>query len=277
MIMKGFKVSEIILLSRREIHSIITGSDIVVEVLDIRIPEMLRNHFLENTAIRSGKRLVILLNKSDLIPRDVAEEWVRYYREKGYEAYSASVIERRIGGLRRVIKEHLSMSGGRSIYISIFGAPKVGKSSLVNLLKGRRSATVSRYPGTPGYTRYTQTYRVMPGVYLIDTPGALPIELDTLESIIRTRPPEKIENPIPIAIRLMNRILSLEHQSLREDLKVLSTRAEDILSEYALRRGWVRNGEPDMREAAIDIIRRYLDGRIRFYIKPEDLNILQKI
>lgn len=260
--------SEIRLLNKREITSIVASSDIVIELLDVRVPEILRNRFLENIAIKSNKRLIIALNKIDLVPRQIAEEWISFYRERGYEAYGISVLNREIRDLKRVIREYKEMNRDRNIYISIFGAPKVGKSSLTNLLKRKRSASVSRYPGTPGYTRGVQIYKIYSGVYLIDTPGVLSIEQDPIERIIRMSPPERIENPINVAIKLLERISSANPTDLMRDLEVSTLEPTRILEEYALRRGWFRASEPNIREAAIDIIRRYLDGRIRYYTRP---------
>lgn len=258
---------EIRLLTRREIIDLVASSDLVVEIVDARIPEILRSRFLEKQVEASGKRLILLLNKKDLVPRKVVEKWIRYYRSKGLETYATSILYNDLGGFGRVLN---SFRSGKN-YVAIFGAPKVGKSSLVNLLKRKDSATISRYPGTPGYTRFSQIYKINPHVYLIDTPGVLSIERDSLERVIRTRPPEKIRDPVKIASEIIRRVMSLDPLILREALKIeLSDDPVEILRRYAAYRGWFyeKDNEPIIEEAARDVIRRYLDGRITYYTEP---------
>ncbi|MEM0471886.1 MAG: GTPase RsgA [Sulfolobales archaeon] len=260
------------LLSRREILDNVLASDIVFEILDARIPEYLRNRFLERVAMNNGKRLVLVLNKSDLVPRSVISEWINYYRDRGLECIATSASTGDIRAVKRILRE-----AGREIMASFFGAPKVGKSSLVNTLKGKKSATVSRYPGTPGYTKGIQVYRIYRNVYIIDTPGSLPIDADRLEMIIRTRPPEKIENPLGIAIELIERIERIMPGSIERAYGV-SGKPLEILEVLAIKRGWILrgSGEPNIEEAAREIIRSYLDGRIRFYTKPDHMDIISK-
>ncbi len=252
------------LLSRREILDSVLASDIVFEILDARVPELLRNRFLERTAVGNNRRLVLVLNKSDLVPEGVISEWVSYYAEKGYGCIVTSASRGDVGAVRRILRGY-----GREVTASFFGAPKVGKSSLINMLKGRSSATVSRYPGTPGYTKGLQIHKIYEGIYIIDTPGALPIDADRLEMIVRTRPPERIENPVGVAIELIERIEKAVPGSIERSYGV-SGKPLEILEGIAIKRGWIlrRSGEPNVEEAAKEIIRGYLDGRIEFYTRP---------
>lgn len=257
--------SPIRLLTKREIFESVAISNTVFEVLDARVPEYLRNSFLENTALKNGKRLVIVLNKSDLVPRHVISEWISYYRDRGFECIETSVVRGDIGMLKKILKE-----SDKGSIASFFGAPKVGKSSLINMIKGRSSATTSRYPGTPGYTRGVQLHRVY-DIYILDTPGALPIDADPIEMVIRLSPPEKIENPVKVAIDLIERLENKNPGLLKEAYGV-SGDPMAILKSLAIKRGWFLKSlrEPNIEEAAREIIRGYLDGRIRFYIRPRD-------
>ncbi|MEM1611356.1 MAG: GTPase RsgA [Sulfolobales archaeon] len=252
------------LLTRREIVESVLASDVVFEILDARVPEYLRNRFLENTALKNGKRLVIVLNKSDLVPKEVIAEWISYYMDKGFECIATSASKRDITMLKRILK-----SIDKGSIASFFGAPKVGKSSLINMIKGRSSATTSRYPGTPGYTRGVQLHRIY-DIYILDTPGALPIDADPLEMTIRLRPPERIENPVKVAIDLIMRIEDRNPGSI-SDAYGISGDPIEILRVLAVKRGWImRGGEPNVEEAAREIIRDYLDGKIRFYLRPQN-------
>lgn len=254
------------ILSKREISDIVLSSDIVFEILDARVPEHLRNRFLERISVNSGKRLILVLNKADLVPRAIMASWIEYYNSMGFECIAVSASTGMLRDLRRILGE-----SGRDVIASFFGAPKVGKSSIINMLKGKSSASVSRYPGTPGYTRGIQMHRIHEGVYIIDTPGALPIDADKLEMIIRSRPPEKIENPVSTAIELIERIENTVPGSIRAAYGVQGD-PMSILEMIARKRGWILrgSGEPNIEEAAREIIRGYLDGRIRFYTEPPE-------
>ncbi|MGC9149355.1 MAG: GTPase [Sulfolobales archaeon] len=258
---------EIRLLTKKEIISIVVNADLVIEIVDARVPEILRSRFLENTAIANSKRLILLLNKKDLVPREVVEKWLRYYRSKNIETYATSIIHGDLGDFGKVLG---SLREGKT-YAAVFGAPKVGKSTLINLLKKKSSAPTSRYPGTPGYTRFTQIYKINPNLYIIDTPGVLFIEKDPLERIIRTKAPEKLKNPVKIAVEIIKRVQKLDPSFLDEGLGIRCPEDPiEILRKYAIYRGWFyeKDQEPIIEEAARDIIRRYLDGRIRYYTTP---------
>lgn len=261
---RRFGGSSIRILSKREIIDIVLSSDIVFEILDARVPEYLRNRFLERISVNSGKRLILVLNKADLVPWNIMTSWIEYYNSMGFECIAVSASTGRLEDLRRILRE-----SGRDVTASFFGAPKVGKSSIINMLKGRSSASVSRYPGTPGYTRGVQIHKIYEGVYILDTPGALPIDADRLEMIIRSRPPEKIENPVSVAIELIERIENAVPGSIRTAYGVQGD-PMSILEMIARKRGWILrgSGEPNIEEAAREIIRGYLDGRIGFYIGP---------
>ncbi len=259
------------LLTKREIITLVANSDLVIEIVDARIPEILRNRLLENVVITHSKRLILLLNKKDLVPREVVEKWLRYYRSKGLEVYATSLLHGDLGGLRKTLS---TLRDGR-YYAAVFGAPKVGKSTLINLLKKKSSASTSKYPGTPGYTRFMQIYKINPNLYIIDTPGALFIEKDPLERIIRTRSPEKLKNPVKIAVEIIKRVQKLNPLLLDEGLGIECPEDPlEILRKYASYRGWFyeKDKEPVIEEAARDIIRRYLDGRIRYYTYPVSEN-----
>jgi ribosome biogenesis GTPase A len=251
------------LLTRREILESVLASDIVFEILDARVSEYLRNRFLENTALKNGKRLVLVLNKSDLVPREVIAEWISYYMDRGFECIATSASKGDVTMLKKILR-----SLDKGSIASFFGAPKVGKSSLINMIKGRSSATTSRYPGTPGYTRGVQLHRIY-DIYILDTPGALPIDADPLEMSLRLRPPERIENPVKVAIDLIKRVENRNPGSIGEAYGISGDPLE-ILRVLAIKRGWiVRGGEPNVEEAAREIIRDYLNGRIRFYLRPQ--------
>lgn len=255
-------------LSLNEAHQIINRCDTVIEVVEARNPISLIDTRIEKIAKKMGKEMILILSKSDLVPRNVCLEWQRHFKEKGITAKCFSImIESTINRFKKFLAEHIEK---RPIYYLLVGYPKVGKSSIINALKGYKSAPTSLYPGSPGYTKGVQLYSIMPGIYLIDTPGISPPITNDIEIIIRRQPIEMIENPIKIAITLIEKILSFDANTFRNIYKIYSTEPIEILKELASKKGWLmkKDHELNIDEAARNIIRDYLNGKIPFHILP---------
>lgn len=261
----------IILASWSQIERIVSRSDLVLLVLDAREPLNTFSRKLVNIVERHGKKILLVLNKSDLIPRNIAEEWKRYFEEKGYPAIYVSAT-RHMGTLKlRTAIKHTAPS--LPTVASVVGYPKVGKSSVINALKGKHSASTSPYPGNPGYTRTFQLYRVDENILMIDTPGILPIEGDPLECVLRGHPPEKLDDPVNPAVMLIQRILRFNPSAFLYTYGIDATDPLRILEEIAIRRGWFyrRTREPLIEEAARAVIRDYHNGKLTYYIRPSQL------
>jgi len=268
--MKGAVTSPggIVLASWSQILGIVSKSDIILHVLDARDPLSTFSKRLVNAVEKRGKKLIIVINKADLVPRSVVEEWKKYFEKQGFTAvYIAASKHMGTLKLRRVIKKTAPVL---PVVVAVIGYPKVGKSSIINALKGRHSAPTSPYPGSPGYTRHFQLYRVDSNILVVDTPGILPVEGDEVERIIRGYPPEKLEDPVKPAIMLIERVLRENPYAFLHAYNIESRDPLKILEEIAAKRGWFykTTKEPLIEEAARTIIRDYHDGKIRFYIKP---------
>jgi len=146
------------LASWRLIARLVRSADVVVEVVDIRDPLSTMSRRLERMARAFGKTLLVVLNKCDLVPRGVAEGWKRYLEVRGYKAMYVSATSR-LGTrmLRGWIKAEAPY---KPFTVVVVGYPKTGKSSVINALRGRRGASTSPIPGSPGYTRGIQILKV---------------------------------------------------------------------------------------------------------------------
>ncbi len=258
--------------SWRLVEELLRLSDVVLELTDSRDPLNTRSAKLERMASRAGRPLIVVINKADLVPRSVCEEWKSFFRNRlGLEAVYVSARER-LGTrvLRQTIKRVVLESGAsrRRIVVSIFGLPKVGKSTLVNTLKGRRSVPTSPYPGSPGYTVKARLLRIGGGIYLIDTPGILPPEGRDVEAVIRSRPVDEIPNPERVAADLIRKVLKYNRRAFLDAYGLEAEDPSEIIAGVARIRGWMRGGEPNTYEASKAIIRDYLDGKIVYYYSP---------
>lgn len=256
-----------------EIRKAVERSNLVLEVLDSRDPWTTRSRKLEGIASSMGRRVLVVMNKSDLVPKQVLDDWVKVFMEEGLKAIYVSARER-MGTmkLRRSIKKE---APELPAIVLVAGFPKVGKSSVINVLKGRSSATTSSIPGNPGYTKYFQLFRVERNLYLVDSPGVIPVEGGPLEMAMRGCPPEHLSNPVEVAASLISKALRVDPSIIRRTYGIEELDPIPIMEDLARRRGWIlRGGEINVEEAARQILRDYHNHKLNFYVTPRELGLV---
>lgn len=252
----------------KDVLSVIRKSDVVIEVIDSREPDLTRSPRMEAYVKKLGKGLLLVLNKGDLVPREVLEKWVEYFRNQGLRAvYIAATSHMGTRLLRRHIKQELKGNKGTVCFI---GYPKTGKSSIINALKGRHSASTSPHPMSYGYTKAVQLFKIDKNIYAWDTPGVIPPDGSYLERIIRGYPVEKLEDPVRAALLLIERIEKFDKKSLVNVYRIEYTDGLDLLKKIAIKRGWFykKDKEPLIEEAARQLIRDYHEGKIIYFTLP---------
>lgn len=164
--------------TKRQIIEDLKLIDVIVEILDARIPLSSQNPDVKGYA--KNRKRVIVLNKSDLADENETKKWVKYFENQGIPAV---ITDSNSGkGINDVIKavqnaskeeqEKFASKGrvGKSIRIMILGIPNVGKSSFINRITKKNTAQVGNRPGV---TRQKQWIRLQEGIELMDTPGVL--------------------------------------------------------------------------------------------------------
>ena len=164
--------------TRRIIKECLSQVDVVIELLDSRIPYSSRNP--ETKKIIGSKPLITLLTKASLADPQKSKEWVSYYNENGSTALLIdSVTGLGMNDFTKAVKallaekiERYKNKGmeGRSLKAMIIGIPNVGKSSFINKLAGGKKAKVENRPGV---TLTKQWITTDIGLDLMDTPGVL--------------------------------------------------------------------------------------------------------
>ena len=152
------------------VDNVIKEADIILEILDARFMEKTRNIEIENKAKALGKTLIYVLNKSDLI--DIEKLKMEYdFEDLKPNLFFSS--KNRKGGttLRNMIKIEVKKLGKDVVNVGLIGYPNTGKSSLANILVGK---AVSKTSSDAGFTKGLHKLKILPGVYLIDTPGIIP-------------------------------------------------------------------------------------------------------
>eukprot|EP00003_Mantamonas_plastica_P017407 TRINITY_DN288_c0_g1_i3.p1 TRINITY_DN288_c0_g1~~TRINITY_DN288_c0_g1_i3.p1 ORF type:complete len:326 (+),score=96.58 TRINITY_DN288_c0_g1_i3:351-1328(+) len=184
----------------KEVMHVIEASDVIIEVLDARDPLGCRCKGVEQRAMGAGKdkKIILLLNKIDLVPREVVTAWLKYLRQeyptfafKSSTQQQKNNIGRSSRDIRNASQESLKVSeslgagpliqllkkmcltGGdgktkTAITVGLIGYPNVGKSSVINSLKRQRSANVG---ATPGVTTEHKEIKLDSNIKLLDAPG----------------------------------------------------------------------------------------------------------
>jgi len=152
--------------------------DIVVELLDARIPLSSRNPAIDE--IFPNKPRLVLLNKADIADPKITAEWEKYFLSEGLGVKSiSSTAGKSLNEIFSICKmilkdkiEHDKMRGlvNRPVKMMVVGIPNVGKSSFINKLSGKKSAVTG---DRPGVTRGKQWIRLSNSFELLDTPGIL--------------------------------------------------------------------------------------------------------
>lgn len=158
--------------ARREIEKVMTQVDLVIEVLDARIPDSSQNPML--TTLRGDVPVLRLLNKKDLADKERVNLWLEHWREiDQITAYPFSTNDKadlaKLSAWVQTLVPHRG-SAEKPIRAMIAGIPNVGKSSLMNALLGKRVAKVGNEPAV---TKAQQKLRVHDGFQILDTPGIL--------------------------------------------------------------------------------------------------------
>ena len=267
--------------AKRMMQEDIKFNDIVIELIDARIPMSSRNPDIDDLA--KNKYRLILLNKSDLADERVTVKWVEFFEKQGIKVIKLDSRQR--SGMKsvnnailEVCKEKIERDRKRGIInrpvrAMIVGIPNVGKSTFINSFAGKACAG-----NKPGVTKGKQWIRLNKTVELLDTPGILWPKFDN----------EKIANDLAFIGSINDQILNLTElslkfiESVKNDYAGIFTSRYDIeekddgvtmLGDIAIARGCLKKGgEPDYDKAAALIFDDFRSGKLgKISIeKPED-------
>ncbi len=242
------------------VDKVIRDSDIILEVVDARMPELTRNIKVENKARYFRKPFIIVLNKSDLI----TERMKKIIGRKLKKANFVFVSSRQGTGFNRLRKKiHELGKDKKRIYVGVVGYPNTGKSSIINCLVKKKKARTSSIAG------FTKGIQWISGgkLALFDTPGVIPIDErdEVKQAIISVISPSQIKNPDLVAINIIKMFLSSNRQALEKNykIKILNRDAEEILFSIGKSMNYlIKGGDIDVTRTAIRIINDWQNGRL---------------
>jgi ribosome biogenesis GTPase A len=254
----------------RVMEESIAAHDVVIEVLDARMPRASENPVVRD--LRKHRPCVKVLSKSDLADPVVTAQWIRWFEahrsERSKEHPNGNVaaiaittesrqeIRRKIPELCRRLVPHRTQAN-RTVRAMVLGIPNVGKSTLINVLAGRRAANVG---DKPAITKSQQHVEVADDFTLSDTPGILWPNINDERAGYRLAfagaiPDTAIESE-PVALFgakfLLERYPS--NAVARYKLDAVPESADALLDEIGRRRGALRAGGVIDRNKAADIL-----------------------
>lgn len=260
--------------AEKKLKELINLVDVVIEVLDARIPES--SVYPDIKKILGEKPRLIVLNKADLSDEKELKEWIKYYQEQtGYPVIAScasknndiSTIVNKVIELAKPRIDKLVAKGllPRPARVVVVGMPNVGKSSIINKLIKKGKTKVG---AKAGVTRQQQWVRVNPKIDLLDTPGIIPLKQeDQIKAaklaMVNSVSENAYENE-EVAQELLN-ILKLKYpESLRE---YYNLKDEFTLEAVAISRNWIiKNQQADVTRAAVMVLTDFRAGRIGDFI-----------
>ncbi|KAF4314894.1 hypothetical protein BBO99_00009771 [Phytophthora kernoviae] len=259
---------------KKDLKHSVQKADVVLVVLDARDPQGSRSLSLEDGLIAKGrKKVVLVLNKVDLISVETAQKWVNYLRrfhptipvralnskvadnakKSRSDKSHKSLYDRQqaISGMRdngevqplRVLLDELSSKAENQLNIAVVGYPNVGKSTLVNSLKRRLVTPVS---STSQSTKTVQEIQYNDKITLLDCPALDPDYSDESAAILRHGIAGIfVEDPVPVVKNVIERG---DAMNLMQTLQIPVFRNhEEFLAKLAIKRNLLRKGgEPDI-------------------------------
>ena len=280
----------------RDFRKVVSEADVLLEVLDARDPLGCQCKGVEDFVARNhpNKRIVYVLNKVDLVPKDVVVQWKLYLKSRHPTILFKATTKSQNKNLSRskvkterastkLLKSTESLGADAlvsllknyarsgdiktSIVVGVIGYPNVGKSSVINSLKRSK---VCKAGSSAGVTRTTQLVKLDKNIRLIDCPGIVFSAATEDELVLQNAVNvQQLSDPITAVLAIMKRV-SPEHLMLTYKIPGFDT-VDDFLAHIADKFGLFGKGHiPNLNKAAKAVVTDWVSGKIPYYTLPPE-------
>ncbi|WP_406734340.1 ribosome biogenesis GTPase YlqF [Vibrio scophthalmi] len=254
--------------AQKEIAEAIPQIDVIIEVLDARIPFSSENPMISE--LRGDKPVVKVLNKRDLADPEMTQLWIEHLeKEQNVKAMAITTSQpqevQKILELCRKLAPHREEIG-KNIRTMIMGIPNVGKSTIINSLAGR---TIAITGNQPAVTRRQQRINLQNGVVLSDTPGILWPKVENPHSGFRLAATGAVKDTAmeydEVAFYTVEYLAQAYPEKLKERYQIEELPESDVelMEEIGRRRGALRSGgRVDLHKASEILLHELRSGTL---------------
>lgn len=271
--------------ARKEIEEVIPRIDVIIEVLDARIPFSSENPMIRR--LRKDKPVIKVLNKRDLADPVMTALWLEYLeKEQGVKAMAITTTQisevNKIMELCQKLAPHRT-DVGKQIRTMIMGIPNVGKSTIINTLVGR---VVAKTGNQPAVTRQQQRINLENGIVLSDTPGILWPKVENPHSGFRLAATGAVKDTAmeyeEVAFYTVEYLAKtypealIKRYNLDDDMDMTTMEAIEIMEAIGKKRGCLRAGSRIDIHKASEILLNDLRNGVLGAITLEHPNMITK-
>ena len=229
----------------KEIARSLSSIDVIIEILDARAPHTSSNPVIDK--IIKEKPVIKVLNKSDLSDPLDTKKWQQYFNKSEYQnsiAINAMTSESK-NEIVNLISQLSERKEGKNTSTMVVGIPNVGKSSVINMLAGKK---IAKTGNEPAITKGQQKINLRNGIMLIDTPGILWPKIEDPESGLKLAALGSIRNTAvgydEIAIYIIKFLMQKypDYLKARYKIDLLSQDEHEIIELLAKKRGCLSKG-----------------------------------
>lgn len=286
--------------------TVVDASDVILYVLDARDPEGTRSRKVEEAVLQSqGKRLILILNKVDLVPPYVLEQWLNVLKSSfptiplraAPGATNSTSFNKKLtqsvtaNALLESLKTYANNSKlKRSIVVGVIGYPNVGKSSVINAITSRRGGQSKVCPvgNQAGVTTSLREVKIDNKLKILDSPGICfpsetgkksKVEHEAELALLNALPSKYIIDPYPSVLLLVKRLSKSDEmtQSFKNFYEIPAIPAPDadtftkhFLIHVARKRGRLgRGGIPNLASAGLSVLNDWRDGKFLGWVLPK--------